>query len=690
MKNKLQLLLNEVLRMDNKVRSAVIRNRVDDPALIAEQTKQVRQSVQELKHLLVTDTTRKLWQQLYLLSEEKIQRSKLVLETLSRSGKQAAEDFINTQKGVRLTESITRVAKQLEYARESYLTYITGEIDNHSQRAKRLGFIMAALAIAIVLMAFWFIINRVKRQQHLIEQLNESERLQREASRVKEHFIANMSHEIRTPMNAILGFVNLLKKQPLDKKTTLYIDSIHQSSEKLLAIINDVLDLSKIEAGMMRIEKSLFSFTELMHAVASMFQGKATEKNLQVVYQLDKKIPDSLNGDSVRITQVLVNLISNAIKFTEKGTINVNATLLQQSSNSILLGLQVKDDGIGIAPEQLNKIFDRFTQAEESTTRRYGGTGLGLSIVQQIVTLLGGSIDVESTPGRGTVFNVQIPLDIATPAINPDHFEVTGYKQTAKPATTRILVVEDNPMNQMLMEHLLEAWHYEFSIAENGLLAVEMIRKEKFSMVLMDVQMPEMDGYTATRIIRKELGPDLPVIAMTAHAFEGEREKCIAAGMDDYLAKPIREQELADMIEKYSGLQTANHKNSIGPDTLNNYPNAIDLAYLRDISGGNEVFEKNILKQFLLQAPEEIHELDHAFNEKNWKQVKAKAHTLKSTTSFLGLQSLLAKDLQQLEQTDALTINSPQMRDSLQKVMRVCNEAIREAKEMLTNSEVTS
>ncbi|CAN5813255.1 hypothetical protein BH10BAC3_BH10BAC3_22010 [soil metagenome] len=685
MRSHLQGLQNDLLSIDNNVRSSIITNNEASSTGIEEEVARVKASVKELGELLVTDSSRRLWDELNFLTEEKIRFSYKVLDTLSGSGKQAAEDFINEKKGIELSKAIERISTQLDIAREKDLTRIIKEIDANSLQAKRFGLILGLMAVFIVMFTFWYIINRIKKQQEMIEQINESERKVREVAGVKEHFIANMSHEIRTPMNAILGFTNLLQKQPLDNLPGQYVQAIQSSGENLLNIINDVLDLSKIESGMMRIEKTSLSIRGLLHSVYNMFTTKAAEKKLALTLTVDDKIPDTLIGDAVRITQLLINLISNAIKFTDKGTVQIKIHADNITAQNLLLLFSVSDTGIGIAASQQQHVFERFTQAEENTTRRFGGTGLGLSIVKQITQLLGGSISLESTTGVGSTFNVAIPFEIAKEQV-VEKATLVQPLANADNQNRYILVVEDNPMNQKLMQHLLTAWKMNFDIAANGKAAISALQINNYDIILMDIQMPEMDGYTAAKYIREEMKLSTPIIAMTAHAFAGEREKCISYGMNDYIPKPVRENDLHRLIKE---LTNQKGKNNFIPEKSSNQNKdsalkIIDLAYLHELSGGNADFEKQILEQFIVQAPEELAELENAYDNNDWKQLSAKAHNLKTTISFLGLQPLLSAHLEALENYTEANNSEQALTSSLDEVMFVCNNALEEANAFLS------
>jgi CheY-like chemotaxis protein/nitrogen-specific signal transduction histidine kinase len=523
-------------------------------------------------------------------------------------------------------------------------------------------------------MAFWYILNQGKQQQKIIKLLNESEKRSKEVAGMKEQFLANMSHEIRTPMNAILGFTNLLRRSTLNNDQRQYVQNIHSAGENLLALVNDILDLSKIEAGMMSLEETRFSLHSLLSSVGAMFSEKIKEKDLQFNIHIDKEVPDILTGDAVRLTQILVNLLSNAVKFTEAGTIQVHITLVQQTSDKVRIRIGMIDTGIGISAEKQQTIFERFQQAETEITRRFGGTGLGLAIVKQLITLQHGTITVNSEPGKGSEFIIELSYtvpDIAqlyAAALSAQEDAVSLEKIT-------VLIAEDNAMNQQLISHLMKSWGIDFIMVSNGDEVIKELKKKSYSIVLMDIQMPQMDGYTATNIIRNELKLNIPIIAMTAHAMAGEKEKCLQLGMNDYVSKPIKETVLYNMIGQHA--QHVLTEDAMQTDTVN-------LDYLHQLSSGDKGFEKEILKQFLLQVPEEVARLQQAIDNREFDTIKQTAHSLKSTIGYMGLADELHPYLDRLEKTSVTDIED-HIKHDLDYVKSRCGAALSDVERLLQN-----
>lgn len=389
-------------------------------------------------------------------------------------------------------------------------------------------------------------------------------------SRLQSDFLANMSHELRTPMNAIIGFADLLSETTLDEDQNEYTKIISQSADTLLVLINDILDLAKIEAGKLNLESEPFDLDELAKNVIAMFRLPAQKKNIDLILDIDPKLPRVIIGDSTRLKQVLVNLAGNAMKFTEKGCIEIQIAHRQELDGGEQIAFSVRDTGIGIPPERQRAIFDKFTQADGSTTRKYGGTGLGLAICDQLVGIMGGGMAVESVVGEGSAFSFAIPLKSPAETTLRDEFcadEICAKGlQDEDVKKGKILLVEDNLVNQRLASIIVTKQGHDVEISSDGLEALEQLEREKFDVVLMDIQMPNMDGLAATRKIREieadsklreqyaslkgRLKP-LTIIGLTAHARKEDEKSCLAAGMDGYLTKPIHKGKLIAVLGKF-------------------------------------------------------------------------------------------------------------------------------------------
>ncbi|HEY2720563.1 MAG TPA: response regulator [Chitinophagaceae bacterium] len=665
----LRELEKDVVRIESNISDFVSTNNTDFIKGLNEKMLEVQNYNDQLQQVADDETTVRLIDELDTVVQEKLAFGKAILDSFNDRGQVSAENLINTLKGKKLMDSVYLITDQIKESRHNLIKRLNDLNIRSGQKAERLNYVLIALTLVSAAALFWYIIS-------IIQKLIYSERRVKEGVRVKENFIANISHEIRTPMNAIVGFTALLERRNLDEESKEYLRTIQKASENLLTIINDLLDLSKIEAGMMRIESTPFSIRALIYSVEVMFSTKAAEKNLQLYTHIDENVPEILEGDATRLTQVLVNLIGNALKFTNEGSITIRISNEGTEGSILRTGIKVKDTGIGIEKSKQGEIFNRFQQADDAVTRHYGGTGLGLSIVKELVALQHGTISVESEPGKGATFIIMLPYKIAAEQKQNVSLPDTGIKIGYDFPDKRILVVEDNEVNQSLVKHLFNEWHLQHDLAHNGKEAIQKLTETEYDLILMDIQMPEMDGYSATRKIREHLRLATPIVAMTAHALAGEREKRLSYGMNDYISKPIREEQLHKLISRFIGVgieEKEKNEMPIRPDTFK----YIHLEYMKEISSGNKEYEKTVSEQFIEAIPEDLEAIKNAWKDNNLTELRQLAHNMKTTISVMGLTDQLQSCLETLEYDDLSVEKFSRQFTILQAI---CNEALLEAK----------
>ncbi len=403
--------------------------------------------------------------------------------------------------------------------------------------------------------------KRVEERTLALEESNRRIRIMaqkaEQANLAKSEFLANMSHEIRTPMNGIMGMASILLQEDLTPLQKEYTEVISSSADALLAIINDILDFSKIEAGEMQLEKRRFSPSQTLKSIKSLLKVKADEKGLSLTTRISEDVPGHLVGDEGRIRQILINLAGNAVKFTTRGSVRIDAYIRERRKTTTVLAYEVKDTGPGIPEEFQENLFEKFSQADTSITRTFGGTGLGLAISKHLAEMMNGKVEVESQPGIGSLFRVFLELDNADEKADvlekPTALNRAWERPAVTPEKVRILLAEDNPVNQKIALIMLKQHGFSATVANNGIQVLERLKKEPYDLILMDVQMPGLDGIETAKIIRdpdsKVVCKTIPIIAMTAHAMKDDQIRCLAAGMNAYLAKPIDQKKLVSMIK---------------------------------------------------------------------------------------------------------------------------------------------
>jgi signal transduction histidine kinase/DNA-binding response OmpR family regulator len=536
------------------------------------------------------------------------------------------------------------------------------------------------------------IINELRNLQ-VRQQLELAQKEKEVAERtayLKHQFMANMSHEIRTPMNAIVGMARLLlaKNPPADQLR--YLNAIQLSANNLLVIINDILDLSKIEAGKIIIEHTEFSIREVVESVRDMLMLKVDEKGISFRASVDNNIPDRLSGDPTRLSQVLINLAGNAVKFTEKGYVEVHASLHRKDDSNLHIRFEVTDTGIGISAEHVDSIFDSFTQAGSDITRKFGGTGLGLTISRQLISLMGGEVSVQSEVNKGTKFTAIIPFAVAEVQQYVKQAEILDKASIEKLNNLKVLLVEDNEFNRMVAEDtLMETLPGIFiDTAINGQIAVECLQKGIYDIVLMDIQMPVMDGLAATIAIRTTLpepARSVKIIAMTANVLQEDVQHYLNAGMNAYVSKPFNPDELLLKMDAVMAGQTPNadrgqqEKDKIQEPGRPPLPPVTNRKFLEQFTAGNKEKQQKYIGMFLENAPKLLNSLDRALAAKDYQAVKITAHSLKPQLSYMGIKEEVS-NIFLIEQSAGETAHYETLAPLINKLKYVCAEAFEELK----------
>jgi PAS domain S-box-containing protein len=494
------------------------------------------------------------------------------------------------------------------------------------------------------------------------------------AVKAKQQFLSNMSHEIRTPMNAIIGFTKVLLKTELSSKQSEYLSAIKLSGDALIVLINDILDLAKVDAGKMLFEQTPFKIALSISSMLHLFDTKIQEKNLVLVKEYDKQIPEVLLGDPVRLHQIILNLVSNAVKFTSHGSITLSVRLIKQDESKVTIEFAVSDTGIGIPEQKIDKIFENFQQASSGTSRIYGGTGLGLAIVKQLVEQQGGVVGVKSEIGKGSTFSFTLSF-YKTKATAKIEVETIILDNEIK--NINVLVVEDIVLNQLLMKTLLDDYGFEREIAANGKIAIEKLQSKTYDIILMDLQMPEMNGFEATEYIRNTLHSKIPIIALTADVTTVDLEKCKAVGMNDYIAKPVDEKllynKILGLVKKpipISEIEKKEFDNEHTPKLR-----YIDLSYLSHRTKSNPSLMMEMIVLYLKQTPSLVESMKRGLYEKDWDSLQSAVHKMIPSFSIMGISSdfeSMAKKIQEYANTQKQTDG---IHDLVLQLENVCNQA---------------
>jgi PAS domain S-box-containing protein len=509
-------------------------------------------------------------------------------------------------------------------------------------------------------------------------------RIAEAAVKSKQQFLSNMSHEIRTPMNAIIGFTKVLLKTDFTERQKEYLHAIKMSGDALTVLINDILDLAKVDAGKMSFEQTHFKIRSSISAMIHLFETKILEKNLLLIKIFDSNIPAVVIGDPVRLHQIFLNLVSNAVKFTNEGEISINIKLLNENEEKVTIEFSISDTGIGISEDQLVSIFENFQQASSETSRLYGGTGLGLAIAKHLVESQGGSIHVKSMLGKGSTFTFTLPFLKATAQFET---EKEIIQLDTEMGAIKVLVVEDIALNQLLMRTVLEDFGYEADIAANGKIAIEILKNNSYSIILMDLHMPEMDGFEATKYIREIMKSQIPIIALTADVTTSDLQKCKVFGMNDYISKPLDEELLHRKIIELVN-ETSNRQESESDDKRNiiyHQPEGMseytDLSYLTKRTKNNVRLMNEMIELYLEQTPEVVARMIKSLDLKDWDSLYSAAHKMIPSFSIVGMHQDFEEMARKIQNYAKAEENPEQLPELVFQLERACFMACQELKE---------
>ncbi len=640
--NILQDIINNTYFLESQTRKKVTAGDIQLSKNISDSIVTLQKQVTEVAGISASFNLTKMFGDLGVLVDRKILLTKSILN--KNTSPADAKLKITSNENKNLIDSIYLAASDIQIEAEKELQNTIIENSTVSNQVLVNSRALIIFALITILLSATLIIRHLIQKSKLIDELEEAKEKANLAASSKEQFLANMSHEIRTPLNSIIGFSNLANKTKLDGEQKDYISFIKSSGENLLYIINDILDFSKLEAGKLQISKAPFNLKEICHFIEMLFQVQLAEKKIYFSVQLEENIPLYLTGDDDRLKQILTNLVSNAIKFTGiGGNITLKVSTAKKEDGLIYIQFAVKDSGIGIPEDKLKTVFERFEQADSATTRKYGGTGLGLSIVKQLVTLQNGTIEVKSKENVGSEFITVIPYSINMLA--SDSTENAEEIQTVKnyQLGSRILIAEDNKLNQLLIQSLFKNWGLSIQIAKDGNEAIEFLEKNTYDLVMLDIQMPFVDGYGVVKWIREIKKSSLPVIAMTAHTMPTEIKKCREAGMDDYLPKPLDEENIVRLFNKYIP-KIDQTMNNAGTELV-----YVDLLNMQKLFGNDTQIIADLLQLFSTQYTDELIQLSAAYESRNMGKVYSVAHNLKTTVSSLKANSSLLYPLLEIE-----------------------------------------
>lgn len=641
MNGLLQDVVNQTNQVDLALRKRMLRpHQQDNLLMLKDSVLHVKKTLQRLQTaIMATPKIDHAQQQLLQLMHERSVYLDTLLQQLEKPGRKAVSAVAMTPIEKQLNDSIYYYALRMQTMLELNLSATLSKGNNLSQRISLLSRILSVIAVIAFAALGTLLIRRLLQHDKLIRELRQSKLELENLARVKEEFLANMSHEIRTPLHAIKGYADLLKRSDLNARQHRQVNVMGHAVELLLNVVNDILDFSKLEEGRLRIEKRPVNLAELCKQLYPMFYQAAADKGLSWNVDVDPALPDTVMGDAVRVKQVLFNLVGNAIKFTDHGYVQLKVRLLPSVGPNHQVYFEVKDSGIGIDEAYHQLIFNRFEQAPQQLRQSNSieGTGLGLSIVQGLVMLMNGQISLESEAGKGAIFKLTIPFDAAAPIQEGELNENETVADEQWLSNARILVAEDNEINQLLLQYLFEEWKIAWHLAEHGGDVIDRLTEgEQYDLILMDIRMPVMNGSEALRVIREQLKLQMPVIALTANTQLSGNKDLLEDGFTDCLPKPFEQQQLFTLLQKH--LPNKINGNAL-PSNTDVWPLSSGLPV--------EVVQK-VIPIFLQHFPAMLQQLEAAMETEDCITAAALAHKMSGTLAAIGTESAAGFQLLQL------------------------------------------
>jgi signal transduction histidine kinase/DNA-binding response OmpR family regulator len=665
--NRLQELVNLSFELNAKMVTQASKSVKRQSLLDSLNMMGYRSSV--LEKLNASNTTRIEFEHLNDLISQQVEYSMQILQEKNDIKR------IDSLQKMKIVDSVYSSALLLQKHLEKDLQQTLNKNTEASSFLSAYNKTLAIIAIVAVFILCTIIINRHIRQRQLIEQLEAATAAARESALIKDQFLANMSHEIRTPLNAIKGFSHLLAQTDLGPDQQKYTAIINESSSNLLHIVNDILDISKMEAGKLRITNKEFDLYRILQTTEQMFGNAANEKGLTYSQSMQPDVPLKVMGDPDRLLQILINLISNGIKFTNKGFVKIIVAVAQRDDTKIWIEFLVEDTGMGIPGDKKEEVFKRFEQLHTGKDAVIQGTGLGLSIVKNLAMLMGGEVTLKSEFGKGTSFKVLLPFTESKSVEHLDEQMASNLETDSYFPDAVVLVAEDNKVNQLLIRSVLNSYKITAEIVENGEDVIKAVSKRRYHLILMDIQMPIMDGYDTTELLRKQMNLTTPIIAMTAFALPGEREKCLQAGMNDYLAKPIDMLQLQHVLKKHLGEKENMYATTI--DSKNH------INFILQLSGGDVVIAQRILKQIQNEMPVTSAKLAAMYEKEEYDTLKPLLHHMVSTFSPLGNETTVIKEIEMAK--EELEQDNPDYKTTVSRLLAQIKILEEESIDMMDN-----